>query len=283
MRTAGKRLALLLAAALLCTGCSRSDMETVPEGAPAAELEVRFFNAGKADAILLSTKSTAVLIDTGEKGFGKTILEYLEEKDIRHIDCLILTHFDKDHVGGAAKVINSIPVDRLLQSNQPKDSEEYENYVKACEGAGIEPVTVREICTFILDGVRYEVDPPRQLEYGEDSSNNSSLMVTVQNGEDRFLFAGDAQTLRLEEYLDSDPAGCDVLKLPHHGREEPLLEDLLAAVQPAFAVITSSEEEPESQAVLDTLAARGVRVLLTREGAVTMYSSGGEITVEQDK
>lgn len=269
--------ALLLAALLLLSACSSdtkkaSGEETAAE--EAADLEVHFFDAGKADAILLTTGGGAVLIDAGEKGFGKTILAYLEEKGVAKLDYLIVTHFDQDHVGGAAKVINNIEVGTVLQSNRPKDSEEYEKYVKALHNAGIEPVTVRESFAFRLDGVSYTVDPPRQSDYSSDSSNNSSLIVSVQNGEHRFLLAGDAQTERLSEFLDGNQSTYDVLKVPHHGKDEPLLEALLASTKPSCAVITSSDEEPESAATVEALERSGVEVLLTRRGAVTFRSDG---------
>lgn len=269
----GRIAAILLAAALLLTGCATAGTEPT-QTEKAAQLEVHFFDAGKADAILLTAESGAVLIDAGEQGFGKTILSYLTEKGIERLDFLIVTHFDKDHVGGAAKVLKEIPVGTVLQSNCPKDSEEYENYVNALAAAGITPVTVRETFAFTLGGVSVSVDPPRQTEYEQDSSNNSSLIVSVTNGENRFLFAGDAQTERLEEFLESDPQTVDVLKLPHHGRDEPLLDALLAATKPAYAIITSSGDEPESAAVMETLESAGIQVLLTRNGAVTLCSDG---------
>ncbi len=279
--SARRRLALFtLSAVLLLAGCAAAPEAEKAEGAAVQDLEVFFFSAGSADAILLTTEDSAVLIDTGEKGFGKTVLARLEEKGVDRIDCLIVTHFDKDHVGGAAKILNGVEVGTVLQSNQPKDSGEYENYVQALEKAGIEPVTVRETYAFTLDGVSYTVDPPRQAEYAEDSSNNSSLIVTVRNGDDTFLFAGDAQTQRLAEFLDTGPGSCDVLKVPHHGRDEPMLDELISSTEPSFAVITSSEEEPESEAVVEELERAGVRVLLTRERAVTVRSSGDGVTVE---
>ena len=277
-----RRLAgLLLAAALLLTGCAGANSETAPGPAAETQLELHVFDAGAADAILLRTANSAVLIDAGEKGFGKTILAYLAEQGVDALDYLIVTHFDQDHVGGVAKVLNSIPVGTVLQSNQPKDSDEYKHYVEALAEAGIEPITVRETYVLNLDGVSYTVDPPRQTAYAEDSSNNSSLIVSVQYGDTRFLLPGDAQTQRLGEFLDANTTTYDVLKLPHHGRDEPLLSELLASVKPTYAIITSSEEEPESSAVLDALEEAGARVLLTRKQSVTLYSDGTNITMKE--
>ena len=63
--------ALLLFSAVLLSACgAASGAKKVPEesAGQAAELEVHFFDAGKADAILLTTKNSAALIDAGGKG-----------------------------------------------------------------------------------------------------------------------------------------------------------------------------------------------------------------------
>ncbi len=276
---AARGAVMLLAAALLLSACAaapKEGAETAETGG--TELDVHFFDAGAADAILLTTAQSAVLIDTGEKGFGKTILAYLEERGVERLDALIVTHFDRDHVGGAAKVLGGVGVDRVLQSNCPQESKAYEKYVKALQSAGIEPVTVQEELRFTLDGVRYIVNPPRQAVYDSHESNNSSLIVRVENGANRFLFTGDAMTERLREFLSGGDAACDVLKLPHHGRDEALLGALLDAAKPAYAVITSSSDEPESKAVVRALEDAGVRVLLTRDGAVSFHSDGATLT-----
>ena len=267
-----------LTAVLLLTALTAAGTVIPSKKDTAEDLEVHFFEAGAADAILLTTESSAVLIDAGEDGFGETILEYLGKKGIAQIDYLIITHFDQDHVGGAADVLEGISVGTVLQSNQPKDSDEYENYEAALNNTGIKAVTVRETYTFVLDGVSYSIDPPRQTEYDEDKSNNSSLIISVANGDNRFLFAGDAQTQRLEEFLETNSVTYDVLKMPHHGRDEPLLDALLSSVKPSLAIITSSDDEPESEAVVRSLEDLGIRVLLTRECAITLQSDGSDIS-----
>ena len=266
-------LILLLSLALCACGASTRE---------GADLTVYFFSAGKADAILLTTENSAVLIDCGEKGFGQTILDRLAAQGVTEIDTLIITHFDRDHVGGAARVINRIPVGSVLQSDCPRDSEEYEKYVKALENAGIEAVTLREEYSFTLDGVRFTVAPPLLTDYKKDDSNNSSLIVTVSTGAHTLLFTGDAQTERLAEYLAASPADCDLIKLPHHGGEEPLTDALLAATTPSYAVITCSAEEPDISASLDSLDRAGVPIWRTDEGPVLVLCRGADISVAYD-
>ena len=282
---------LMLLPLLAQAGCAHdfefvSGSGAVPEALSAqgeasetgTELEVYCFQAGAADAFLITTESSAVLIDCGESGFGKTILKELESRGIERLDCLIITHFDQDHVGGAAKVIKGVEIGAVLQSNHPKDSKEYEKYEEALIDAEIDPYTVLTAFDFTLDGVVYSVDPPRSSSYETDDSNNSSLIVTVRNGGDVLLFMGDAETERLAEYLEAAPEDCDFLKYPHHGREDDLMEEFLAAVTPEYAVITSNKKEPEEDAVLAALDAVGAETFLTRTAPVVIWSDGSSVT-----
>ncbi len=266
------RICALLLAALLLGSCGAAAEK------PAA-LEVLFFAAGKADAILLTTDSGAVLIDTGEKGFGKEITEELEARGIQALDCLILTHFDKDHVGGAAKVLKELPVRRVLQSNCPKDSEEYEKYLAALEKAGLAAETVRESLRFQLDEVRFTVDPPRQESYEQDPSNNSSLIVSVSCGACSLLFTGDAENERLAEWLSSPTETYGLVKMPHHGAWQKTLTTLLDRTRPVYAVITDSAEEPGSEKTEALLTQYGAETYCTRTAAVIAVCDGEEIHV----
>lgn len=272
--------ALLAAMIALFSGCGEAAIETVaPETTSGTNLTVYCFSAGKADAFLLYTENSAVLIDTGESGFGKTILAYMEAQGIEKLDYLIITHFDKDHVGGAKKILESIEVGTVLQSNCPKDASAYNKYAAALEALGKQAVTVREDLIFTLDDVSYTVNPPAQEAYAEDASNNSSLIVSVTNGQNRLLFTGDAEDLRLTEYLASNPGHYDFLKVPYHGHWLDTLPQLIKAVSPAVAVITSSEAEPEDERTLDMLAQYNAEAYLTRTGPVVVHSDGSALTV----
>lgn len=71
---AGIRIGFLLLALLLCAalaGCSAG---------LTAKLTVFAFSAGAADAFLITTENSAVLIDCGERSFGKEIAAYLTEQ-----------------------------------------------------------------------------------------------------------------------------------------------------------------------------------------------------------
>lgn len=278
-------LAVLASLTILLVGCGGVAEPTVTaptQTAPPAtmSLNVFCFQAGKADAFLFWNDEGAVLLDTGVSGYGKTILAKLNELGIERLDYLIISHFDKDHVGGAKKILMDFPVNTVLQSNCPKSaSSAYEKYGKALAERSLEPLTVRTPMCFILGDVLFAVDPPEREGYQESESNNSSLIVTVTHGDDRLLFTADAEDLRLAEFLSHKPGSCAFLKLPHHGRYQSTLISLLDETTPDLALITSSDEEPEDSQSMELLESRGVETFLTRRGPVLIQSSGSGLTV----
>lgn len=283
-------LLFLTALAAMLSGCSGTlDSETsraeTEQSADAvtAELQVYCFQAGKADAFLFWNENGAVLIDTGESGFGKTILAKLQELGITRLEALILTHFDKDHVGGAKKLLESVEIGAIYQSNCPKTgASAYEKYLAAVEALALEPVTVRTELEFSLGGTVFQINPPAAETYAEDASNNSSLIISVECGENRLLFTGDAEALRLEELLAASPGRCDLIKMPHHGSWYAALPSLLELTTPAYAVITSSEEEPEDEETVLLLQQLGIQILLTRSGPIRIDCGPEGLSVVQE-
>lgn len=274
MRKIVPATAAVMAAAVLLAGCRE---ERAGDGL-AYDFSVYAFSAGAADAFLISTPGANVLIDCGEKNDGDDIGAYLEKRGITKLDKLIITHFDKDHIGGVPAVTKKVKIDEVLQSDEPKDSKTYARYMEALDQAGIRPKTLTEDkdISFELDGAKYEVDAPKG-GYDDDESNNSSLIVSVTYGGKKLLFMGDAEDERIEEYLEDQNGPYDYLKVPHHGRSKETMQDLIDRVQPKTAVITSSLEEREDDDVVDILKRSGAEVFLTRKGPVMTVLEGGEL------
>ena len=91
---------LTLCLLLLCAGAAH-----------AQELRVDFYNVGKADAMLITTpQGQRILIDTATNAEGKKLAKRLVQEGIETIDLLIITHFDKDHVGGADQIFDKMKV-----------------------------------------------------------------------------------------------------------------------------------------------------------------------------
>ena len=262
--------AMILALCVCATGCRAAQND--------GEMTAVFFDVGKADAILLQTDEMAVLVDAGENKSGDEVVEALRERGVTHLDAMIVTHFDKDHVGGADKVLEGVEVERVFEPDYAKDSKQFRQYREALAQAGIEAQTLSENVAFELGGCSFSIDVANEDDYGADEENDFSLVVRLTHGEVRFLFAGDAENARLAELLDEGGLASDVLKVPHHGRYADLSAAFFAAVSPQYAVITSDEDDPEDPETVRALEAAGAQVLFTREGTVTLVSDGVGVT-----
>lgn len=259
-------------------GCSRNEKLSAP--AATENFGFSVLKVGQADAIIMQTANNCVIIDCGEKGDGKKILEYLEENKITSVSKLFITHFDKDHVGGAAKVINNVNVEEIVTPCYKGTSGEYENFLSAAESKGLSPFEIDENRSFILDDVLFEVFPPQKKTYKE-GDNDFSLLISVTHGKNRFLFTGDAEEERTAEILKTVKGEYTFLKVPHHGRFNQKTEALINSIKPRYAVITDSEKNPAEEATLNALEGSGCRVYETKNGDVFVSSGGEDIEIKQ--
>ena len=73
----------------------------------------------------------AVLIDTGENGDGDELADWLTERGVERLDLMILTHHDKDHIGGADAILERFSVDAVRMPAYESTSKQYQQLAKA--------------------------------------------------------------------------------------------------------------------------------------------------------
>ena len=272
-KTAALLLTMLL---VLCAHAALAD-----------ELRVDFYDMGKADAMLITTPSgVRILIDTGTNKGGKALVQRFKKEGIDSINTLIITHYDKDHVGGADKILEEIAVEQVIMPVYNKESKQHTQFMEALEA-------LPQIATFPMqigsdmrmqspDGVEMSLTAAHRKSYGRDEENDFSLAVRLQYGETKFFFAGDAEAPRQKELLEEGDVKCDVLKVPYHGRLVTTSEKFLTEASPKIAYITDDEEEPASGQLIEILEDLGTEVFTSREdGTVTVVSDGQSVSVKK--
>ncbi|MFL2096709.1 ComEC/Rec2 family competence protein [Marinilactibacillus psychrotolerans] len=159
------------------------------------------------------------------------------------------------------------------------DSTDYLEFVTAMDEAGLTATVLTETLEFSTESANFTVYPPEAEAY--ESENDYSLVVSVEHGENRFLFAGDAEEARLEEVINQTEGEYTLLKVPHHGRLAANSETFFETVNPEYAVITSSDKNTEEEEVVSALEELGTTIYLTREGNIQVSSDGNSIQVVQ--
>lgn len=244
-----------------------------------ASLEISILNTGSSDCIIIEIGDKTLMIDTGLKSNGDYIIESLKEKGITKIDYLILTHMDKDHIGGFPEVLANIDVGNVIAADYVKDSKQYENYLEALKTYEIAPNLLHENLSLEINGAEVNIYPAEKESYVE--SNDYSIIVGIIYGKYSYLFAGDAEKERLAEFISSNDKQYDFVKIPHHGRIDDLSEAFIEEINPSYAVITCSEKEPADDEELAILQSRGIETYLNMKGDVSIKSDGKIISIEQ--
>lgn len=242
--------------------------------------EISVLKIGQADSIILKTQNHTVVIDCGEEDDGSEVVEHLLEKGTEKIDYLLITHFDKDHVGGASEVIENFKADKIIMPNYNSTIDEYVKFENTMKEQNITPSLLTNELSFTLDDVLFKVYPPLKNSYKEPD-NDFSLVISVTHGENKFLFAGDAENDRLQELSNQLDLDHDFLKMPHHGKFNKGTLSFLKNVTPTYTVITDSEKNPAENDTIEALKAVKSKVFQTKNGNVNVLSDGYSISVTQ--
>jgi len=243
------------------------------------ELTVTFYNVGKADCMLIETTNGAVMIDTGYDENGDEIVSWLNEKGIDTLEYLILTHPDKDHIGGADIIINNLNVSHIIDSDCVVDSKDYLEYKQAAHNKGVDTVTLTSTKEITLGDAQFTLYPPiSKLFQGQ---NDYSIVTKLVYGETDFLFAGDAEEDRIDEIMTQIPdLSSTVLKVPHHGNLKKNSEEFFEAVAPQYSIICSDKKKTY-QDVVTLLQNLNSKVYATKDGTIVVTTDGKEIDVSQ--
>ena len=248
-------------------------------------LRVDFYDMGKADSMLITTpEGKRILIDAGTNKGGKNLVKRFEEEGVDHIDLMLITHYDKDHVGGADKILEEIRVDTVVMPVYDKESKQHTQFEEALaetKGVDVYRMGIGEETAFESgDGLTMHITAAHRPSYGKDEENDFSLAVRMTFGDTRLFFAGDAEAPRQQELLEEGNVACDVLKVPYHGRLTAMSEAFLSACAPKIAYITDDKEEPASEEIVAILESLGTKVYTSREdGDIAVISDGKEVRV----
>ena len=201
--------------------------QLLPEGTA----EIWQLDVGQGLAILVRTRHHTLLYDAGPR-FGdndlgeRVVLPTLRKLGVSGLDLMLISHAHADHAGGAQAVAKGLPVRRVL-SGEPLELPT-ELQAEACESGR----------QWTWDGVQFAL---WQWAAARESNPKSCVLQIEANGE-RLLLTGDIDTAAERALLDSPLAvTTDWLQSPHHGSRSSSSPALLAALQPAAALISRGQ------------------------------------------
>lgn len=243
-------------------------------------LEIHFIDVGQGDSTLIICDGEAMLIDAGDNNQGTKIQSYLQYKDVESLKYIIGTHPDEDHIGGMDVILYKFDCETVIMPEKEKDTATFRDVIDTMKAKNYKNTLPIVGTTYDLGEAQFTILAPNNTY---TNTNDNSVAILLQYGENKFLFTGDAEEAAEADILDNGISiEADVYHVGHHGSKTASSESFLEKASPAYAVISCGEGNsyghPHSQ-TLNTLRTDKVKVFRTDEqGTIVASSDGKEIT-----
>ena len=236
-------------------------------------------DVGQGDAVLVRSAGSVALIDTGPD--PEALERCLARVGIDQIDLLVLTHFDSDHVGGAAGVADRV----TTVVHGPIGSADAERVRAAFEKQGADTLLARPGMQGTLGTASWRVLWPPADSRAFPAGNDASVVLDIRGGGlPTSLFLGDLsaspQTALAASGAPDPPY--DLVKVAHHGSADQDTR-LYALADPAAALVTvgadNSYGHPRAE-ILGPLHDLGATVARTdTQGVIALWRTDAGVQV----
>jgi len=212
----------------------------LPMPAPPPFQAIFFNTESGGETILKEANGPVILIAFDDDRFGdirSTIFPYLFQEKIDHVDYLILTQANLDHLNVLNKLLETVTIGRVLDHPLGPSSPSYPRFREVLEKNGIGYHRLTHDDLIEIGGSQISVLWPRcpgETEFEPDYS----LVVKLRFGETTFLFPSMIGIFAQED-LAEKPLNlkATVLKAPWRGSSAHISPFFLKAVNPEYGLL----------------------------------------------
>lgn len=209
-------------------------------------LYVYYLDVKQGDSTVIKYRDKAIMIDTGgitsfkqeewkmRKKYYLTdnSITFLKSIGINHLDYLILTHGDFDHMGEAINLVENFKIEKVI-FNCGEFNELEQDLIKILDEKKIPYYScIKELN--IDDNKLYFLN---NKDYGNENDNSSVIYTKLNNH--KFLFMGDAGVDVEEDLIQKyNLKNIDVLKVGHHGSRTSSSKNFINKIEPKYSIIS---------------------------------------------
>lgn len=245
---------------------------------------VEFIDVGQGDCALISSNGKNCLIDAGiSESYGK-ISDELDEKGIKTIDLIIISHYHADHTGALLDIVKNYNVLNLMYPQELSDTRVSNSMLYAKKECLAEDGEF----SFAKEGQNIKLgDFTLTVLYQSKNlseENNRSVYVMAKIGDKKFLFTGDGESTEENQLLSRNYSlDCDVLKVAHHGGATSSSDTFLRQCNPVCAVISCGEGNMYGHPHKETIARlkqNRIKTYITKDdGNIVFIYKDGKLEV----
>jgi len=275
-----RRVIVQMASLAICILLMTIKIDTNPK--------LHMLDVGQGDSIIwINSNRNVYIFDGGsssKNNVGKNrIIPFLKYHGINRIEAVFLSHPDADHINGIHELLEyakseSISINCIYVYNKSLINGEYELLLDTAKKSGVK-----------VEGIEYgyELEDGKMIikciyplpNMSIDSSNDSSLILSLEYGDFRFLETGDAEKYAETVILcQKTLSSVDVLKVAHHGSSSSSSEEFIRVVKPQYALISAGRGNRYGHPHAET-----IEVLQENGSKIVQTKDSGQITINIGK
>ena len=188
-------LSMLLALTLVLPGSA-----VIAKADGQGDMAVHFIDVGQGLAILVQSGGENLLYDGGNRSHADEVVQYLKSQQVETINYMISSHYDEDHLGGLVKCLDTFEVEHVLGSDYVHTSDLFNTFMNTATAHAI-------IVEYPSVGDTYEFGTGSFTVMAPDgisqNSNDNSVVIRLVNGNNSFMFMGDAEETSEQDMIST--------------------------------------------------------------------------------
>lgn len=254
-----KKVALILLILILCNIVAYSLIFKKDNN-----LKVIFFDVGQGDSIFIETsQGHQILVDGGPNNSVLNNLEKFMNPFDKSIDMVILTHTDKDHLGGLISILKIYDIDVFVWTGASSDSNLFNELNELLANKKV--VTVDAFDKIWAGDIELQIYNPIKDVSAIKDSNDTSIVFKLIHGNSKFLLTGDLSSNFEDDLIEKFDLKSSILKVGHHGSKYSTSEEFVKAISPSCAIISVGKNNygHPAERVLNLLQDNNIKTLRT--------------------
>ena len=262
------------------------------------DMSVTFIDVGQGDSAFIELPyGKTLLIDAGGGAYrsydtGESVVaRYIWSLKRTHVDYVIASHPQIDHIGGLGFIIMNMNVREVYKNDCSPDTDVYTKFINAANRSRTAVYTITgQTVLKDINGAKVELfSVPHEVcdSSSNKDINNTVLLSKITYGDVSVLFTGDIEkdAEQVLSYTYQSRLKADIMKAAHHGSRTSNSEQFLSTVKPEIVVVPAGEGNPfhlPSKVVLKRFFEKDIQVLRTdRSGAIRITTDGKHIKIKR--
>ena len=255
-------------------------------------------NVSSSDANLIINQGKSLMIDVSYADTYGRVVDMLNDNGVTHLDYVVITHWDNDHIGNLKNLIANNIIDSDTDVYMPLapsfvSAETVTEYQTYFAGYNIEYKTPTNLATIDVGNLKVtfgNCDLVQDEQYASlpDRRNLISTVLLIEHKDIKAFYSGDADNQAYEYLYNTGfiKGAVDLFKIGHHGFNITTFAPFLKICSPKYSVQTGSDKDFNEgnfafSPSINTLAEQGSKIYPTymNEDYLEFVSDGYNIHV----